>query len=243
MAAGRNREGCLVCGQELVYQEKARKMTCLFCGKEVLSHSSCPQGHYVCDECHARKGMDVIMEECLHTDSRNPVEILQTIMADPYIYMHGPEHHVMAGAALLAAFHNSGGSLDLPEALEEMKHRGSQIPGGACGFWGCCGAGVSTGIYMSIATGATPLSGASWGLSNRMTGRALAAIGSIGGPRCCKRDTFTAVKEAVLMTKEELGVEMELPGKIVCTFSHENPQCLRRKCPYNRDFSDFTEKP
>ena len=46
-----------------------------------------------------------------------------------------------------------------------------------------------------------------------MTARALEAIGEIGGPRCCKRDTFTAVGEAVRMTAEELGVEMELPGE------------------------------
>ena len=85
---------------------------------------------------------------------------------------------------------------------------------------------------MSIVTGATPLAGKSWGLSNRMTARALEAIGEIGGPRCCKRDTFTAVGEAVRMTAEELGVEMELPEKILCTFSGENQQCLRGRCPY-----------
>ena len=157
---------------------------------------------------------------------------MQKIMADQYIYMHGPEHHVMAGAALLAAYHNSGGEVDLDWALAEMKERGGQVPVGVCGFWGCCGAGVSTGIYMSILTGATPLSGNSWGLSNRMTARALDAIGRIGGPRCCKRDTFTALKEAALLTEEELGIQMELPDEIICNFSGDNQQCLRKKCPY-----------
>ena len=65
-----------------------------------------------------------------------------------------------------------------------------------------------------------------------MTARALAAIGEIGGPRCCKRDTFTAIREAVDMTREELGVAMELPRKITCAFSEENPQCRRGSCPY-----------
>ena len=51
------------------------------------------------------------MRECRTTKSRNPIEIMQKIMADPYIYMHGPEHHVMAGAALLAAYHNCGGEV------------------------------------------------------------------------------------------------------------------------------------
>ena len=233
MGETERRGACLICGADLVYFQEAKEMTCVFCGKRELSHASCKDGHYVCDACHARKGIEAVIRECRTTKSRNPIEIMQKIMADPYIYMHGPEHHVMAGAALLAAYHNSGGEVDLDWALAEMKERGGQVPGGVCGFWGCCGAGVSTGIYMSIITKATPLSGKSWGLSNRMTSRALNAIGEIGGPRCCKRDTFTAVKEAVQMTKEELGIEMELPEKIECGFHVENQQCLRGKCPYH----------
>ena len=233
MGETERRGACLICGADLVYFQEAKEMTCVFCGKRELSHASCKDGHYVCDACHARKGIEAVMRECRTTKSRNPIEIMQKIMADPYIYMHGPEHHVMAGAALLAAYHNGGGEVDLDWALAEMKERGGQVPGGVCGFWGCCGAGVSTGIYMSIITKATPLSGKSWGLSNRMTSRALNAIGEIGGPRCCKRDTFTAVKEAVQMTKEELGIEMELPEKIECGFHVENQQCLRGKCPYH----------
>ncbi|MCG8399661.1 DUF5714 domain-containing protein, partial [Bacillus atrophaeus] len=77
------------------------------------------------------------------------MEILQKIMECPYIYMHGPEHHVMVGAALLTAWHNGGGQIDFPAALEEMKKRGSQIPGGICGLWGTCGAAVSAGIFFS----------------------------------------------------------------------------------------------
>lgn len=239
----RRRGGCLVCGRELVYSEKAREMTCVFCGKKEQSQASCRDGHYVCDACHARKGLDVIRDFCRETKLRDPVAVAQRIMEDPYIYMHGPEHHVLAGAALLAAFCNSGGQLDLEKALSLMEERGSQVPGGACGFWGCCGAGVSAGIYMSIVTGATPLGGRSWGLSNRMTARALAAIGEIGGPRCCKRDTFTAIREAVDMTREELGVEMELPRKITCAFSEENPQCRRGSCPYYQDADSISMSP
>ena len=52
--------------------------------------------------------------------------------------------------------------------MEEMRARGSEYPGGACGLWGCCGAAVSTGIFMSIITKATPLTGNSWRLSNEI---------------------------------------------------------------------------
>ena len=217
----RKRGACLVCGENLTYYPKAVEMECVFCGKKELSHASCEKGHYVCDACHAKKGIEVIMEICQKTDSKNPVEIARKIMEDPYIYMHGPEHHVMVGAVLLTAYRNSGGDIDLKEALEEMKERGSQIPGGVCGFWGCCGA-------------ATPLAGRSWGLANRTTAKALEAIGELGGPRCCKRDTFTAIRKAAEMTAKELGVEMDCPAEIVCTFSEENQQCLKKACPYHR---------
>lgn len=228
----RGNGACLVCGKPLIYFEKARKMECVFCHGEFEAYASCEDGHYVCDACHAAKGADAILEYCRHTDSRDPIEILQAIMETPYIYMHGPEHHIMVGAALLTAYKNAGGDIDLEDALEEMKARGSKYPGGSCGFWGCCGAAVSTGMFMSIITKATPLTGKTWGQGNRMTAKSLQAIGDIGGPRCCKRNSFTAVRMAVEFVREELGVEMELPEKVACTYSPENRQCLRKACPY-----------
>lgn len=101
-------------------------------------------------------------------------------MENPAIHMHGPEHHVLVGAALLNAYKNAGGSLANGESFEaallKMESRGKAVPGGACGMWGCCGAAVSAGIFISIVTGATPLSEESWSLSNRMTSECLAAI-------------------------------------------------------------------
>lgn len=232
---------CLVCGKPIVYYEKAQKMECAMCHGVFESHASCEDGHYVCDECHARQGIQVILEGCRESKEKDPIAIVQKLMEDPYIYMHGPEHHVMVGAALLTAYKNSGGfksgdgrapEEEFENALAEMKARGSEYPGGACGLWGCCGAAVSTGIFISIVTKATPLTGKSWKLSNEMTSRALGAIAELGGPRCCKRNSFTAVKEAVGFVKEKLGIEMELPEKIECSFSDENQQCLKKYCPY-----------
>ncbi len=230
----RGKGACLICGKPLTYFDTARRMECVFCHKEFESYASCENGHFVCDTCHAERGVEAIMEYCLSSDSKNPIEILHAIMDTPYIYMHGPEHHIMVGAALLTAFKNAGGELDLPSALREMKARGGKYPGGSCGFWGCCGAAVSTGMFLSIVTKSTPLSGKSWGQCNRLTAKALRAIGDIGGPRCCKRNSFTAVREAVEFVREELGITMELPEKITCTYSRENKQCLKRVCPYNK---------
>ena len=226
------RGACLVCGKPLQYFETERELTCALCGKTFFSSASCMDGHYVCDECHARQGVEVILEHCKKSASRDPVALAREIMADPYIYMHGNEHHILVGAVLLTAYRNAGGDIDLDAALEEMRARGSKYPGGSCGFWGCCGAAVSAGMFMSIVTKATPLTGKSWGLSNRMTAEALKAIGELGGPRCCKRNSFTAAVAAVKFTAENLGVQMEAPEEIRCGFSGENRECIRKKCPY-----------
>ena len=224
-------EECLICSSPLEYLTAQVQMTCALCGSVYPSKTRCERGHYVCDRCHAQ-GIDQIFGVCLRETSRDPLEVLEKLMALPFCHMHGPEHHIMVGAALLTAYRNAGGQIDLEKALREMRARGAQVPGGACGFWGACGAGVSTGMFVSIATAATPLSAESWGLANAMTSRALAAIGSHGGPRCCKRDSFLAVQAAVSFCREHLGVEMECTTP-TCPHSHRNAQCLRENCPFH----------
>ena len=114
-----------------------------------------------------------------------------------------------------------------------MKSRGQDVPGGACGFWGVCGAGISSGIFLSIITGSTPLAREAFGLSNRMTARSLEAIGKVGGPRCCKRDSYLSILAAIDFVKEQFGVEMEKP-EVICGFSGQNRQCLGKGCPFSR---------
>ena len=149
----------------------------------------------------------------------------------PFCHMHGPEHHVMVGAALLTAYKNAGGDLKIEEALREMYSRGKAVPGGSCGFWGACGAGVSAGQFFAIASGSTPLALQPWGLSNRMTAAALESIGRHGGPRCCKRDSYLAILTAIDFAAEHLGVQME-KFRPVCRRSRLNGQCLGKQCPF-----------
>ena len=223
-------EECLICAAPLEYLQEEQLMECALCHRKERSRTRCSRGHYVCSACHT-KGVDGIFALCLRSAGKDPVALLEQMMALPFCHMHGPEHHVLVGAALLTAYKNAGGALDLPRALSEIYSRGSCVPGGACGFWGACGAGISAGMYVSIATQATPLAARAWGLANQMTAQALAAIGAHGGPRCCKRDSYLAVLEAARFTKEHLGVSME-PGPVRCTRSAQNGQCLREQCPF-----------
>lgn len=225
------KDECLICKAPLEYLLEDIEMECAICHKKEFSKTRCKNGHYVCSECHTR-GIDSIFGVCLSETSKNPIEILSKMMLLPFCHMHGPEHHIMVGAALLTAYKNAGGDIDLAAALTEMKSRGQSIPGGACGFWGACGAGISSGIFISIISGSTPLAGEPWGLANRMTAGSLEAIGKVGGPRCCKRNSFLSILSAIEYTKEHFGIEME-KSEIVCGFSPKNNQCIGKRCPFS----------
>ncbi len=226
------KEECLICMAPLEYLTEDVRMECAICHKTEMSKTRCINGHYVCNQCHLQ-GADRIWQVCMQETSVNPVEIVEKLMRLPDCHMHGPEHHIMVGSALLTAFKNAGGNIDLGAALSEMKNRGSKVPGGACGFWGACGAAISSGMFISVVTGSTPLKVREYGLSNLMTARSLNAIGEIGGARCCKRNSFLAIRQAVSFVKENFGIEMEL-DEIVCRFSPMNNQCIGKRCPFNR---------
>ena len=63
------------------------------------------------------------------------------------------------------------------------------------------------------------------------TSNALAALGKVGGPRCCKRDAFLAFEEVVKFINDNYSVELTTP-KITCGFSKRNEQCIKGGCPY-----------
>ena len=196
------KEECLICKAPLEYLETDILMECEICHKKENSKTRCVKGHYVCNECHTQ-GLDTIIGVCMEDPSRNPVEIIEKMMAMPFCHMHGPEHHVMVGAALLTAYKNADGDIDLHKALIEIMNRGKNVPGGACGFWGACGAGISSGMFISIISKSTPLAQEPFALSHKMTAKSLSAIGEIGGPRCCKRDSYLSILAAIDFCKRE----------------------------------------
>ena len=105
-----------------------------------------------------------IIENCLQEKSKNPVEIFRNIANMDFVRIHGPEHHILDGAALLTAFYNAGGNINLENSLVELMNRGLKMPGATCGMWGICGAVSSMGAELSIIDGTGPLStDSSWG--------------------------------------------------------------------------------
>ena len=225
-----HKTGCLICGKPLEYFEPAVTLKCEICGRELESAACCEDRHFVCDKCHAQAGYESITSHALKTAHTNPVLIAEEMMRHAFINMHGPEHHYLIIAALLAAYKNSGGKIDLDKALPVARQRAEKVPGGICGLWGACGAGIGAGIFISIITGATPLSAEEWKLANQMTSASLEAISNHGGPRCCKRDTYLSILTAVGFVKDKLGHDMDKPESIRCIFFNNNPSCKKRGC-------------
>ena len=224
--------GCLLCGTDLVYSNEAAVATCALCGIESHSTASCGSGHFICDACHGATAMDVIEQVCVASASTDPVRLCTELMRSPAIHMHGPEHHFLVPAVLLSAYDNLHGQQELKTRhIADAKQRASKVPGGVCGTHGNCGAGVGTGIFWSIITGATPLSRQPWTQSNVMTARALLTIAEHGGPRCCKRDSYLAIQEAMRQVTAIDGTawSIEQPA---CEHALRNKQCLKAECPF-----------
>jgi len=225
-------EGCFLCGEELVYSQESTEKKCHYCGQLFNSNVCCSRNHFVCDSCHSSSAADLITATCVHSKSIDPVDIANQLMNSPQVKMHGPEHHFLVPAVLLTAYYNAIDDFANKEsAIRIARRRADAVPGGFCGTHGNCGAAVGTGIFISIVTGNTPLAEEEWKLSNTMTATSLISIANQGGPRCCKRDSFTAIQQAIEFLKEHFNVILP-NNKIICSFSHRNKQCMFSECQY-----------
>jgi hypothetical protein len=185
-------------------------------------------------------GNDFVEEVCLNSTSKDPMELVRVLMNSAKIPMHGPEHHFIVPAALLTAYYNLKGDPEQKKMkIKEARARSSNILGGFCGYYGDCGAAVGTGIFLSLITDSTPVSTRDWKLSNMVTAKSLLSVAAHGGPRCCKRNTWLSISEAVSFLEENLQVTMSTEKDTKCNYSALNKECLREDCPYysRRDVS------
>ena len=231
-AGGRTarRKNCVICGKPLVYFPAEKQLECRICHKLKPANAACEDGHFVCDDCHSGGGA-AVLELLRRSGEKDPVALLHQVFQLEDVHLHGPEHHSIVPCVLVTAFRNSGGQIDYEKALAEAWNRGRKIPGGACGFLGVCGAAAGAGIFASIVSGATPLTGGQWEIPLRLTAACLEALAEIGGPRCCKRTSRIAVECAAAFSEKEFGVSMPVtrPG---CAYWPWNRECVRERCPY-----------
>jgi len=228
---------CEICGKGLVYIkniENNPKMKCNFCGKLEQPNTFCPEGHYICDICHGKDAIEIIDIYCEDTDIKDPFKLADRIMTHPKFKMYGPEHHVLTPAVILTTLKNNnikkpnGKEITLFDIKEAIR-RASKIPGGWCGFYGTCGAGIGSGVAISLFTGATPSTDGPRTLSNQMTSRALNRIAD-NLEHCCKRSVKLSIIEILVFLNEKFEINLNFkPEK--CAFSEANKLCAKTECP------------
>jgi len=228
-----HQSGCLICGKDLKYLPEPVAAACFYCGEMHQTNAICQDGHFVCDRCHRAPADEIIETFCRTTLESDPLVIAETLMDTPQVKMHGPEHHFLVPAVLLAAYYNVRAEPDKKsQKVAQARQRAALVMGGFCGTHGDCGAAVGTGIFISLVTGATPLSREEWKLSNLVTAKSLQEIALHGGPRCCKRNAFLAIITAVHFCQEYLGLTIPLQEPVTCHYFANNRECLTKDCPF-----------
>ena len=223
-----------ICASPLAYHTGTHAFTCSLCGREFQSEVSCEQGHFICDTCHSSSANELIEKVCAQSDSIQPIEPAIALMKSPTVKMHSPEHNYLVPTVLLTAFYNKQGQPEEKiKKLRIARKRAKNVLGGFCGFYGACGAGVGTGIFINLITDSTPLSTETWGLANKMTSESPACIAELGGPRCCNRDTFLALKSASKFVQEHFSMTLPISDPLLYDFSHLNRECLLAECPFH----------
>ena len=224
-------EHCMVCGQSLGYHLQTTPARCHVCGACGTTAILCPAGHYVCDHCHGAGTLERLPKLLAKSRFSAPEDILEQLLTLPGLPMHGAEHHALVALALLRSAQIQG--RELPAGwVEEALRRGSQIPGGACGYLGTCGAGVGLGIAVSLACGATPLTGRERALANRATAAGLLATGD-GEARCCKRMLRHVLRQGRIFFQDALGIALPRPEhQARCREMARNKECPGAICDY-----------
>lgn len=223
---------CPVCKADKLTLDEEIAGKCSLCGQEFEADTTCKNNHYICHICRQKAAREEIIRYCLANKQTDPYSLMLELMKLPDTAMHGPEHHLLFPAALLTSLCNAKGRTDLAVLLEEANNRSIQVPGGACGSWGICGAAIGAGIFSSIIAESSPYAEKEWKSCGQLTSRCASAISKQGGPRCCKRDSYTALKEAIPYCNKRFKTNFTIPGPIKCQFYIGNKECKGKKCQF-----------
>ncbi|TFF97577.1 MAG: hypothetical protein EU547_03900 [Promethearchaeota archaeon] len=183
--------------------------------------------------------MPKVLPIILNQNEKNPIILFENVIeqlrdewkASENLPFHGPWHHGIVPAVIIAALKNAGYEFS-DKDIKEAFQRGLMIPAGGCGFCGTCGGGSGLGIAISIVEKSTPFHDNARSSAFKAAIKANERIGKLGGPRCCRLSAYTALKQA-LRILENKGYELP-ETKVIgrCKVWELNAQCHKERCPY-----------
>jgi hypothetical protein len=221
---------CMVCGEPLEYFSSPKEAQCSYCEKTYSASALCRSGHYVCDGCHAEDALEAIENICLTTQESDMIRLLELIRAHNSVPMHGPEHHALIPGVILAAFRNIGGAIS-DDTIRTGIERGSQTPGGHCGFAGSCGAAIGVGIAFGLILESNPLKKGERSALLSAVSEVLQRISLVEAARCCQRESFIALTAAAELSTNLLPIPLKAEAPLICRQSRANPECIKALCP------------
>jgi hypothetical protein len=161
-----------------------------------------------------------------------PAEMLEEVLSQGEgTPVHGVWHHALVGEILLVCLRNAGYAI-ADELIDEVIDRGRQIPGGACGFIGACGALCGAASAYAILLGSTPVATEARERLLQFSGKLAVRLAEIGGSRCCKKSSYAAFEVA---QPEFARLGFELPEEDFqgcCRFFSQNDTCDGPDCDY-----------
>jgi len=234
-AAERKAEDCMVCGTPLEYLTESAIVTCNYCNKEESSYIRCPRGHYVCEICYGKGAYDAIKDMALSTNSKDPFEIAELMMAHPSVTMLGCDNAYVAAGAFIAALKNEG-SLEIgdDQVVEAIDRTKKQAIGGYCALTGVCGVPIAIGAVFSVILKAACPKDRESAITMHAVSRVIDAIANDVGPMCCKSFVRTAMGVGYNLAKEYFNVNLPIHReKISCIYVKRHPHgCRASKCSY-----------
>ena len=224
----------MVCGEKLQYRDQAIDLTCSYCKRADSGHIVCPNGHYICDQCHNQDAMRVIEDIILTTDSTAPHAIAELAFSFPGLPMLGCPHAYIAGGALMAALKNEGTADVTNEDIKEMFRRTrKQAHGGYCGLTGVCGIAPALGACISVLTGSKCGKDKAQRTTMELVSGVTRVITDLTGPSCCKAYVRASLTVAVDFLQENFSIALPERTDTSCRYMAKHPHgCRKEKCPY-----------
>jgi len=209
------------------------ELTCHKCGRTEIGNITCPNGHYICDDCHGQDLFEFVLNDVLTIPEHNPFAIAERLMSQARVPMLGCENAWIAAGAFLAALRNEGTLIISDDQIREALLRTKrQAIGGYCGLTGVCGIAPAIGACFSVILGAACPKDEETAKTMGVVGQVVQAIAGLTGPCCCKAFVRAALREAGKSAQEFFNIALPEAERIVCTYSSRHPHgCRGDKCP------------
>jgi 7,8-dihydro-6-hydroxymethylpterin dimethyltransferase len=223
---------CRFCGANLKLLEHAISARCMVCGERGRTRTWCSAGHFVCEGCRGTELMGLLEAMLEAPRTTDPVQTFLALRESQDFPMNGPEHHPLVAAAFLLAYYDQHGEPSWEDITDALQTAATELPGGSCGFWGACSAGLAVGIAYCAILGSSPTDGGPRSVAHQAVSRILGRIGEFAGPRCCRRDCLLALQVGCELSAELLPHPVRTSYRDACDQAADNDECLGGVCPF-----------